>query len=1236
MKRTHRLPTRLNPLMSVYFCLGFLSLILITPVSNGSGFLPHNRGNESRNGKAKKLRAVPPNQKASTDSSAIDSERAVSDDARVNGMAVRRDHTLTARSLSVAHKTDFAPASLMGMESLRGLANHSVFNFLRYPVLHSESHTESVSTLHASFKESEAEESVLSDNANLSNFELFVPPVPQSPNAKIVFASNRDGSRQIYVMNGDGSNQVRLTFSGANDDFPRWSPDGAKILFQSDRDNPDSGCNDIYMMNADGSGVTRLTSDPNDDSMATWSSDGSKIVFQSLRTGNYQIYSMSLNLNTNMDGPPPVNLTNTGSSDGEPSWSADGSIAFASDRDHTGYASIYVMSSDGSNQQRLTFGSGTVEDKQPVWSPDGSRIGFVSTRDSTTETWQETDDDGNYITKSQVRINKEIYVMNADGSGQSRLTNDPANDDSPSWSPSGLTILFRSDRERECCDPSSQVWSMNADGTNQTNVSNSGNSDYSASVASGFISNDSQLASDYSGGTNRPPIANAGGSYIAQTGQTIQLNGGGSFDPDGTIVSYSWNFGDGTSGTGSVVNHQYSAPGVYPVSLAVTDNSGNTTSSPGFVTVDSVAFPVKITFEDLPTNVNTVVTDRYLSQYGASFSSGNFFYPVHTSQNCGPTCSATSGSNFITTKPDDIGLVIVTFSQPVSNLVFYAVGVDRLSGTFAFVDLYRNGSVTPTNTFAMNGIFNTTVGFTSGSLNNIDKVVVRGITDAAGIGFDDFSFTVPADVKITNPRITGSLNGTAQKSLVGANIVLNAAPTLAAYAGGTYSWSFTGPAYSVSSGSQSASSITIRPTATGTLTAKLTYTKNGMEVTPTVNINVTIPTLTQFGADMLPDELNSNQFCGGNAGVTHSIGCWQPPEGPENGIVWTATANIPSATYLSDPAESGIKFIQAVDLFIKFMKDGNRNCITGRVSDIGQHWFLDSDDPYNHDDHPPRYFSEGNTLTMGDFDSPTYTLKTPGFSLDASYVDSNFETYVFYFTSNPVGRNPRHPNVIYQRAIPLQGSTYSYAKLAWSWNSHVVFDYNSSPSTLLYKLNSNTHGGIIQAEGTNETKPMVENIRTVIEAPSQPCIDSPETTNPIDGSEFYTAQLYLDFFERQPDEGGGNYWRSFITRCGFDAECIERERVHIALAQVYSTEYLEKHSELTGPRGTHDYNEAFVRWCYRTFLRREPDDPPDNNLVGFYFWVDKLDSTNPDYDDYKYSEMLRAFINSIEYRQRFE
>jgi RHS repeat-associated protein len=386
-------------------------------------------------------------------------------------------------------------------------------------------------------------------------FDVLIPPMPQSGNAKIVFTSNRDGLTQIYAMNADGSNQTRLTNSAGNDDSPRWSPNGAKIVFQSDRDHPDTGYMDIYVMNADGSGQTRLTSDANDDSMATWSPDGTKIAFQSMRNGiNYQVYSM------NSDGSNQVCLTNTSSSDGEPSWSPNGTgIAFASDRDHAGVDSVYVMNSNGSGQQRLTFSASTSEDTQPAWSRDGSRIAFVSTRDSVVETWQETDDDGNVITKSKLDINKEIYVMNANGFGQTRLTNDLGNDDEPSWSPDGTKIVFRSDRERDCCDPSAQVWTMNADGTNQTDLSGNGVGDYNASWTSG---------------ANQPPVANASGPYNGVAGQAVQFNGGGSFDPDGSIAGYAWNFGDGGTGSGAAPFHTYATAGTYNVVLTVTDNLG--------------------------------------------------------------------------------------------------------------------------------------------------------------------------------------------------------------------------------------------------------------------------------------------------------------------------------------------------------------------------------------------------------------------------------------------------------------------------------------------------------------------------------------------------------------------------------------------------------------------------------------------------------------------------------------
>jgi Tol biopolymer transport system component len=273
---------------------------------------------------------------------------------------------------------------------------------------------------------------------------------PSTPNPqKIAFTSQRDGNPEIYVMNSDGGNPIRLTNIAASDVEPSISPDGKKIAFVSYRDSTiNEVIVEIYVMNSDGTNPTRLTNNTANEASPYFSLDGTKIAFTSDRDGDEEIYVM------NSDGSNQVNLTNNTAIDFNPSFGPNGKITFVSERD--GNAEIYVMDSDGNNLSRLTTNS--TDDSDPVFSPDGTKIAFISYRDG----------------------NPEIYIMDADGSNQNRLTNNPAGDGHPSFSPDGTKIAFGSNR-----DGNYEIYVMNSDGTGQTNLTNNSAYDYEPSWSVG-------------------------------------------------------------------------------------------------------------------------------------------------------------------------------------------------------------------------------------------------------------------------------------------------------------------------------------------------------------------------------------------------------------------------------------------------------------------------------------------------------------------------------------------------------------------------------------------------------------------------------------------------------------------------------------------------------------------------------------------------------------------------------
>ena len=121
-----------------------------------------------------------------------------------------------------------------------------------------------------------------------------------APPAQIAFVSERDGTRQIYVMDADGGNPRNLTNNDFHNWDPSWSPNGKRIAFTSRR----AGDLEIYVMDADGSNRRRLTEDRHYDRFPSWSPDSKRIAFVSEREGHGKIYMMDAD-GKNLLRPPP-------------------------------------------------------------------------------------------------------------------------------------------------------------------------------------------------------------------------------------------------------------------------------------------------------------------------------------------------------------------------------------------------------------------------------------------------------------------------------------------------------------------------------------------------------------------------------------------------------------------------------------------------------------------------------------------------------------------------------------------------------------------------------------------------------------------------------------------------------------------------------------------------------------------------------------------------------------------
>ena len=211
-------------------------------------------------------------------------------------------------------------------------------------------------------------------------------PAPQ----KIIFARvfGNPGQVGLFIAAADGSGEHPLLSVGDIDYDPVWAPDGASLVFTSER----AGSADLFRVKPDGTGLERLTDDPAYDDQAAFSPDGRQLVFVSSRAGGFaHLWTMDLATRH------PIALTSGAGADFRPAWSPDGQwIAFSSDRESNlpfthgrwerlQLLDLYVIHPDGTGLRRVTehgnfFGS-------PKWAADSRHVlAYAMTAEQTLET----------------------------------------------------------------------------------------------------------------------------------------------------------------------------------------------------------------------------------------------------------------------------------------------------------------------------------------------------------------------------------------------------------------------------------------------------------------------------------------------------------------------------------------------------------------------------------------------------------------------------------------------------------------------------------------------------------------------------------------------------------------------------------------------------------------------------------------------------------------------------------
>jgi TolB protein len=303
----------------------------------------------------------------------------------------------------------------------------------------------------------------------------------------IAFISDRDGNPEVYVLQGKAGEARRLASTPDDREMsPAISPDGKQVAFLSTLSSGETG---LWVVAIDGRDPRRIGGPPGKRLSFAWSPDSKRIAYEVAtpgrgtdiyvsdldgrktiavtsgpgtarlggwsRDGQWLVYSISEGprqgiIRKNPDGVNEIRLSER--ADVGPKWSPDGTrVAFMSKRDSADY-DIYVVDINGNREQNVTSAGGNDTDFD--WSPDSRRIVFISDRHG----------------------NPEVYIQTIGRQEAVRLTTNNANEAGPRWSKDGREILFVSD-----ADGDYDLYVMRPDGTRQERLTLNSADDTSAS-----------------------------------------------------------------------------------------------------------------------------------------------------------------------------------------------------------------------------------------------------------------------------------------------------------------------------------------------------------------------------------------------------------------------------------------------------------------------------------------------------------------------------------------------------------------------------------------------------------------------------------------------------------------------------------------------------------------------------------------------------------------------------------